>query len=106
MVSYLGAYPYNVYLFYSGGNAVPIENSDRALATVSKLTAGEYKFRLTVTDEEGLQSSATLTVTVKESKSPSPYNLWPPTPLISRKSRKCPIKSSFKKPRKSGISRK
>ncbi len=55
-------------LFCSGGNAVPIENSDRALATVSKLTAGEYKFRLTVTDEEGLQSSATLTVTVKESK--------------------------------------
>ena len=53
---------------FSGGKPVPIENSDRALATVSKLSVGEYKFKLTVTDEEGLQTSATMTVTVKESK--------------------------------------
>ena len=48
---------------------MPIENADRALATVSKLSVGEYKFKLTVADEEGLQTSATMTVTVKESKS-------------------------------------
>ena len=56
-------------MIFSGGKPVPIENADRALATVSKLSVGEYKFKLTVADEEGLQTSATMTVTVKESKS-------------------------------------
>ena len=55
---------------FSGSNAVQIDNFDRAVATVSKLSAGTYKFKLVVKDEEDLQSSATMTVTVKESKSP------------------------------------
>lgn len=52
-----------------GPSSVAIENADRAVATVSRLQVGEYKFRLTVTDEQKSQASDTTTVLVKQGRS-------------------------------------
>jgi hypothetical protein len=49
----------------SGPSTVSIGNADRAMATAAKLTVGEYKFKLTVRDNEGLSDSSTITVIVK-----------------------------------------
>ncbi|XP_062925944.1 dyslexia-associated protein KIAA0319-like isoform X2 [Mobula hypostoma] len=48
------------------GSDVKIEGKDKAVATVLGLHVGMYQFRLTVTDQQGLNSSKTLTITIKE----------------------------------------
>uniref|UniRef100_A0A8C0TQR4 KIAA0319 n=1 Tax=Canis lupus familiaris TaxID=9615 RepID=A0A8C0TQR4_CANLF len=54
-----------------GPSTVEMENTDRAIATVSGLQVGTHHFQLTVTDRQGLSSTATLTVVVrKENNSP------------------------------------
>ncbi|XP_078395439.1 dyslexia-associated protein KIAA0319-like [Cetorhinus maximus] len=48
------------------GPDVKVEDSDKAVATVMRLHVGTYQFRLTVTDQQGLSSSETVAVTIKE----------------------------------------
>jgi hypothetical protein len=48
----------------SGPTTSPITNSSSAVASVSGLAAGDYVYQLTVTDNRGLTSSATMTVYV------------------------------------------
>ncbi|XP_051871969.1 dyslexia-associated protein KIAA0319-like isoform X2 [Pristis pectinata] len=48
------------------GSDVKIEGKDKAVATVLGLQVGMYQFRLTVTDQQGLNSSKTLAITIKE----------------------------------------
>ena len=55
-------------LCYSGAKAPTVENADRALATVSKLTVGSYSFKLIVKDSEGLTNEAVVKITVKEGR--------------------------------------
>uniref|UniRef100_A0A3Q3GPP3 KIAA0319-like n=1 Tax=Kryptolebias marmoratus TaxID=37003 RepID=A0A3Q3GPP3_KRYMA len=50
----------------SGPDGVKIENADGAVAVVTGLEVGSYKFTLTVTDERNLQSSDTVKVIVRE----------------------------------------
>jgi len=56
----------------SGPTSPEIQNSDRAVATVSNLAKGQYIFRLTVTDIEGLQASDTAMITVRENENHPP----------------------------------
>uniref|UniRef100_A0ABM5GAV5 Dyslexia-associated protein KIAA0319 homolog isoform X2 n=1 Tax=Pogona vitticeps TaxID=103695 RepID=A0ABM5GAV5_9SAUR len=56
----------------SGPGSLQMENADSAVATVSGLEVGTYYFRLTVKDGQGLSSTATLSVTVKEEKNHPP----------------------------------
>ncbi|XP_044151462.1 dyslexia-associated protein KIAA0319 homolog [Bufo gargarizans] len=56
----------------SGPSAVTIQDSDKPVAVVSNLQLGTYHFHLTVIDHEGLESSAVLSVTVKEGKNSPP----------------------------------
>nr|XP_011741138.1 dyslexia-associated protein KIAA0319 homolog [Macaca nemestrina] len=49
-----------------GPSAVEMENIDKAIATVTGLQVGTYRFRLTVKDQQGLSSTSTLTVAVKK----------------------------------------
>ena len=52
----------------SGPASATVQNGDRAVATVSDLQEGTYKFQLTVADAEGLTGRDVLTVTVKRGK--------------------------------------
>nr|XP_056710238.1 dyslexia-associated protein KIAA0319 homolog [Euleptes europaea] len=56
----------------SGPTSLQMENVDSAVATVRGLQAGTYHFRLTVRDNQGLSSSTTLFVTVKEESNHPP----------------------------------
>ncbi|XP_042318511.1 dyslexia-associated protein KIAA0319 homolog isoform X2 [Sceloporus undulatus] len=56
----------------SGPSSLQMENVDSAIATVTGLRVGTYYFRLTVKDGQGLSSSATLSVTVKEERNHPP----------------------------------
>ncbi|XP_075682680.1 dyslexia-associated protein KIAA0319 homolog isoform X2 [Rhinoderma darwinii] len=56
----------------SGPSAVTIQDSDKPVAVVSNLQLGTYYFQLTVKDYQGLESSAVLSVTVKEGKNSPP----------------------------------
>uniref|UniRef100_A0A8C8RL93 KIAA0319 n=1 Tax=Pelusios castaneus TaxID=367368 RepID=A0A8C8RL93_9SAUR len=56
----------------SGPTTVRMGNIDKAVATVSGLQVGTYQFRLTVKDHEGLTSTATLSITVKEENNSPP----------------------------------
>ncbi|XP_068951150.1 dyslexia-associated protein KIAA0319 homolog [Petaurus breviceps papuanus] len=56
----------------SGPSAVEMENTDKAVATVTGLQAGTYHFRLTVKDRQGLSSMATLSVAVREENNSPP----------------------------------
>nr|XP_008106997.1 PREDICTED: dyslexia-associated protein KIAA0319 homolog isoform X1 [Anolis carolinensis] len=56
----------------SGPSSLQMENVDSAIATVTGLQIGTYYFRLTVKDGQGLSSSATLSVTVKQEKNHPP----------------------------------
>ncbi|XP_054109657.1 dyslexia-associated protein KIAA0319 homolog isoform X4 [Callithrix jacchus] len=49
-----------------GPSAVEMENTDKAVATVTGLQVGTYHFRLTVKDRQGLSSTSALTVAVKK----------------------------------------
>ncbi|KAL4666332.1 hypothetical protein H8957_011759 [Semnopithecus entellus] len=49
-----------------GPSAVEMEDIDKAIATVTGLQVGTYRFRLTVKDQQGLSSTSTLTVAVKK----------------------------------------
>ncbi|KAF5905715.1 dyslexia-associated protein, partial [Clarias magur] len=53
----------------SGPSGSEIKNASTAVALVSGLQAGSYKFKLEVRDEQGASDSAVLTVTVKEAES-------------------------------------
>ncbi|XP_063155045.1 dyslexia-associated protein KIAA0319 homolog isoform X1 [Candoia aspera] len=59
----------------SGPSSLHIENADRAVATVSDLQIGTYHFRLTVKDDQGLSSTATLSVVVQEGSNSPPQAL-------------------------------
>ncbi|KAF4087926.1 hypothetical protein AMELA_G00077080 [Ameiurus melas] len=54
---------------HSGPPGSQIKDASTAVALVSGLRAGSYRFKLTVQDEEGASDSALLTVTVKEAES-------------------------------------
>ncbi|NWU24290.1 K0319 protein, partial [Dyaphorophyia castanea] len=56
----------------SGPSSVQIENDDKAIATVTGLQVGTYRFRLTVKDQQGLSSASVLSVTVKEENNSPP----------------------------------
>lgn len=60
-------YFYEMFCF-SGPSYVQMENGDKAIATVSGLQVGTYRFRLTVQDQQGLSSACVLSITVKEGK--------------------------------------
>jgi len=45
-----------------------MENGNKAIATVTGLQIGTYRFRLTVKDQQGLSSASVLSITVKEGK--------------------------------------
>nr|XP_048284074.1 dyslexia-associated protein KIAA0319 homolog [Myodes glareolus] len=55
-----------------GPSAVEMENVDKAIATVTGLQVGTYHFRLTVRDQQGLSSTSTLTVAVKQEDNSPP----------------------------------
>ncbi|XP_058411141.1 dyslexia-associated protein KIAA0319 homolog isoform X5 [Diceros bicornis minor] len=55
-----------------GPSAVEMENTDKAVATVTGLQVGTYHFRLTVKDQQGLGSTTTLTVAVKKENNSPP----------------------------------
>ncbi|NWU93360.1 K0319 protein, partial [Upupa epops] len=56
----------------SGPSSVQMENGDQAVATVSGLQVGTYRFRLTVKDQQGLSSASVLSVTVREENNSPP----------------------------------
>ncbi|XP_042627860.1 dyslexia-associated protein KIAA0319-like [Cyprinus carpio] len=53
----------------SGPPGLKIEDANKAVAIATGLRSGNYKFRLTVTDQQGETDSAVLTITIKEPKS-------------------------------------
>ncbi|XP_018419291.1 PREDICTED: dyslexia-associated protein KIAA0319 homolog [Nanorana parkeri] len=56
----------------SGPTTVTIQNNDKPVAVVSDLHIGTYRFRLTVKDQQGLSSTAPVSITVKEGKNSPP----------------------------------
>ncbi|XP_025971461.1 dyslexia-associated protein KIAA0319 homolog isoform X1 [Dromaius novaehollandiae] len=56
----------------SGPSSVQMENGDKAIATVTGLKVGTYRFRLTVKDQQGLSSASVLSITVKEENNSPP----------------------------------
>ncbi|OXB79118.1 UNVERIFIED_CONTAM: hypothetical protein H355_005994 [Colinus virginianus] len=56
----------------SGPSYVQMENGDKAIATVTGLQVGTYRFRLTVKDQQGLSSACVLSITVKEESNSPP----------------------------------
>ncbi|NXT67485.1 K0319 protein, partial [Chaetops frenatus] len=56
----------------SGPSSVQMENYDKAIATVTGLQVGTYRFRLTVKDQQGLSSASVLSITVKEENNSPP----------------------------------
>uniref|UniRef100_A0A8B9TQY4 KIAA0319 n=1 Tax=Anas platyrhynchos TaxID=8839 RepID=A0A8B9TQY4_ANAPL len=56
----------------SGPSFVQMENGDKAVATVTGLRVGTYRFRLTVKDQQGLSSASVLSITVKEENNSPP----------------------------------
>ncbi|NXP28521.1 K0319 protein, partial [Scytalopus superciliaris] len=56
----------------SGPSSVQVENYDKAIATVTGLQVGTYRFRLTVKDQQGLSSASVLSITVKEENNSPP----------------------------------
>ncbi|NWZ03111.1 K0319 protein, partial [Loxia curvirostra] len=56
----------------SGPSSVQMENADKAIATVTGLQVGTYRFRLTVKDQQGLSSASVLSITVKEENNSPP----------------------------------
>uniref|UniRef100_A0A8C2CE85 Si:ch73-215d9.1 n=1 Tax=Cyprinus carpio TaxID=7962 RepID=A0A8C2CE85_CYPCA len=53
----------------SGPPGLKIKDDNKAVAIATGLRSGNYKFRLTVTDQQGETDSTVLTVTIKEAKS-------------------------------------
>ncbi|XP_054672509.1 dyslexia-associated protein KIAA0319 homolog isoform X3 [Grus americana] len=56
----------------SGPSSVQMENGNKAIATVTGLQVGTYRFRLTVKDQQGLSSASVLSITVKEENNSPP----------------------------------
>ncbi|XP_009815399.2 dyslexia-associated protein KIAA0319 homolog isoform X2 [Gavia stellata] len=56
----------------SGPSSLQMENGDKAIATVTGLQVGTYRFRLTVKDQQGLSSASVLSITVKEESNSPP----------------------------------
>ncbi|KAM5158142.1 dyslexia-associated protein KIAA0319 homolog [Mantella aurantiaca] len=57
---------------FSGPTTVTIQDIDKPVAVVSDLHVGTYRFRLTVKDQQGLSSTAAVSITVKEGKNSPP----------------------------------
>ncbi|XP_026139541.1 dyslexia-associated protein KIAA0319 isoform X2 [Carassius auratus] len=53
----------------SGPPGLKITDANKAVAIATGLRSGNYKFRLTVTDQQGETDSSVLTLTIKEAKS-------------------------------------
>lgn len=81
-------------LLLSGPPGLELDGADRAVATVTGLRAGAYRFRLTVVDQQGATDSSVLSVRVLQSKTGSsrqpgqpvaPWVTWisPPLPPSS-----------------------
>ncbi|KAM9308308.1 dyslexia-associated protein KIAA0319 homolog [Gastrophryne carolinensis] len=56
----------------SGPMEVTIQDSNKPVAVISNLHIGTYRFQLTVKDQQGLSSTADVSVTVKEGKNTPP----------------------------------
>ncbi|XP_068093084.1 dyslexia-associated protein KIAA0319 homolog isoform X2 [Hyperolius riggenbachi] len=56
----------------SGPTPVTIQDNDKPVAVISALHIGLYRFRLTIKDQQGLSSTAVVSVTVKEGKNSPP----------------------------------
>ncbi|XP_064522003.1 dyslexia-associated protein KIAA0319 homolog isoform X3 [Pseudopipra pipra] len=56
----------------SGPSSVQMENDDKAIATVTGLQVGTYRFRLTVKDQQGLSSASVVSITVTEENNSPP----------------------------------
>jgi len=56
------------FIFSSGPSSVIIKNNDRPVATVEDMVIGPYKFKLSIKDNEGLEDSSTVSITVNQSK--------------------------------------
>ncbi|KAL1259784.1 hypothetical protein QQF64_010361 [Cirrhinus molitorella] len=62
----ISSYQWNM---ISGPPGLKIKDANKAVAIATGLRSGIYKFRLTVTDQQGETDSAVLSVTIKEAKS-------------------------------------
>ncbi|CAG5866061.1 unnamed protein product [Menidia menidia] len=78
----------------SGPDGVKIENAEGAVATVTGLEVGMYKFTLTVGDERQLESSDTVTVVVREEKDQPPVARVLPNAPVSLPSRTAALDGS------------
>ncbi len=58
--------PLSSYVTWSGPPGLKIKDANKAVAIATGLRSGNYKFRLTVTDQQRETASAVLTVTIKE----------------------------------------
>ncbi|NXT17919.1 K0319 protein, partial [Syrrhaptes paradoxus] len=56
----------------SGPSSVQMEDGNKAVATVTGLQVGTYRFKLTVKDRQGLSSESVLSITVKEEHNSPP----------------------------------
>ncbi|KAK2830621.1 hypothetical protein Q5P01_018552 [Channa striata] len=88
----------------SGPVDVKIENADTAVATVTGLEVGTYKFNLTVTDERKLQSTDVVTVIVKEELDQLPVAHVVSSPPISLPVRTAILDGSHSTDDKGGVS--
>ncbi|XP_072227286.1 dyslexia-associated protein KIAA0319-like protein [Leuresthes tenuis] len=88
----------------SGPDGVKIENADSAVATVTGLEVGTYKFTLTVTDDRKLESSDTVTVIVREEKDQPPVAHVLSSPSISLPVRTAVLDGSRSSDDKGGVS--
>ncbi|KAJ7999990.1 hypothetical protein DPEC_G00200170 [Dallia pectoralis] len=73
-----------------GPDGVKIENADSAIATVTGLQVGQYKFSLTVTDERMLENTVVVTVIVREEKDMPPEARVQSSPAIT-----LPVRTAF-----------
>ncbi|KAM4539409.1 dyslexia-associated protein KIAA0319-like protein [Odontesthes bonariensis] len=87
----------------SGPDGVKIENADSAVATVTGLEVGTYKFTLTVTDDRKLESSDTVTVIVREEKDQPPVAHVLSSPSISLPVRTAVLDGSRSSDDKGGV---
>ncbi|XP_017294560.3 dyslexia-associated protein KIAA0319-like protein [Kryptolebias marmoratus] len=88
----------------SGPDGVKIENADGAVAVVTGLEVGSYKFTLTVTDERNLQSSDTVKVIVREEEDQPPVARVLSSPPVSLPVRTAVLDGSHSTDDKGGVS--
>lgn len=59
---------YIVYMLYSGPNNAEFATANQSITNITKLTKGDYVFKLTVVDDNGNADSDTVNVKVTQSK--------------------------------------